>query len=118
MSEILLNDILKIPKEEIVNYKVKFNVFNGEEEPLLVMSRSYDDILGWIGMVLVLIAYGLLSTNKIPNGKLYQILNLIAAIFMAIGLFPKNAWFSFALQVAWALIGIIAIIKIIKNEKK
>ena len=49
------------------------------------------DILGWIGMVLVLIAYGLLSTNKIPNGKLYQILNLIAAIFMAIGLFPKNA---------------------------
>ena len=49
MSEILLNDILKIPKEEIVNYKVKFNVFNGEEEPLLVMSRSYDDILGWIG---------------------------------------------------------------------
>ena len=76
------------------------------------------DILGWIGMVLVLVAYGLLSTNKIPNGKLYQILNLIAAIFMAIGLFPKNAWFSFALQVAWALIGIIAIIKIIKNEKK
>ena len=76
------------------------------------------DILGWIGMVLALIAYSLLSTNKIPNGKLYQILNLIAAIFMAIGLFPKNAWFSFALQVAWALIGIIAIIKIIKNEKK
>ena len=76
------------------------------------------DIFGWIGMVLVLIAYGLLSTNKIPNGKLYQILNLIAAILMAVGLFPKNAWFSFALQVAWALIGIIAIIKIIKNEKK
>ena len=75
------------------------------------------DIFGWIGMVLVLIAYGLLSTNKISNGKLYQILNVLAAIFMAIGLFPKNAWFSFALQVAWALIGVIAIIKIIKNEK-
>ena len=58
------------------------------------------DILGWIGMVLALIAYSLLSTNKIPNGKLYQILNLIAEIFMAIGLFNKNAWFSFALQVA------------------
>ena len=76
------------------------------------------DILGWIGMVLVLIAYGLLSANKITNGKIYQILNILASIFMAIGLFPKNAWFSFALQVAWALIGIIAIVKIIKNEKK
>ena len=75
------------------------------------------DICGWVGMVLVLIAYALLSTNKITNGKVYQFLNLIAAIFMAIGLFPKNAWFSFALQVVWGVIAIVAIIKIIINEK-
>lgn len=75
------------------------------------------DIFGWIGMVLVLLAYGLLSTNKISNGKLYQIINLIAAVFMAIALLPKNAWFSFALQIAWALIAIVAIIRIIKKEK-
>ena len=76
------------------------------------------DVLGWIGMVLVLIAYALLSTNKINSGKLYQVLNLIAAIFMAIGLLPKNAWFSFALQVAWGIIAIISIIKIMKKEKQ
>lgn len=76
------------------------------------------DILGWIGMVLVLIAYGLLSANKITNGKIYQILNILASIFMAIGLLPKNAWFSFALQIAWAIIGVVAIIKIIKKEKE
>lgn len=76
------------------------------------------DILGWIGMILVLLAYGLLSTNKIPNGKLYQVLNLLAAIFMAIGVFPKNAWFSFILQIIWAFIAIIAIFKIIKQEKE
>ena len=76
------------------------------------------DLLGWIGMVLVLVAYALLSTNKINNGKLYQILNLIASIFMAIGLLPKNAWFSFALQVAWGMIAIVSIIKIIKKEKQ
>ena len=75
------------------------------------------DILGWIGMILVLLAYALLSTNKITAGKLYQIINLIAAIFMAIGLLPKNAWFSFALQIAWGIIAIISIIKIIKKEK-
>ena len=55
------------------------------------------DILGWIGMITVLLAYALLSTNKIKNGKLYQILNLVAAILMAIGLFSTKAWFSFAL---------------------
>ena len=76
------------------------------------------DICGWIGMVLVLIAYALLSTNKIINGKVYQFLNLIAAVFMAVGLFPKNAWFSFALQVIWGIIALVAIVKIIINEKR
>ena len=77
------------------------------------------DILGWIGMVLVLIAYLLLSTNKINNGKVYQILNLLASLFMAIGLLPKNAWFSFALQVIWGIIAVVALIKMAsKKENK
>jgi len=75
------------------------------------------DIFGWIGMILVLIAYALLSTNKIKNGMTYQILNLVASLFMAIGVFPKNAWFSFALQVIWGIIAIIAIIKILNKDK-
>ena len=40
------------------------------------------DICGWIGMILVLVAYMLLSTNKINNGLLYQVLNLLSGIFM------------------------------------
>lgn len=76
------------------------------------------DILGWLGMILVLIAYLLLSTNKINNGRLYQILNLLAASLMAIGLFPTKAWFSFSLQVIWGIIAVISIVKIsIKDNK-
>ena len=75
------------------------------------------DILGWLGMILVLLAYALLSINKIKNGITYQILNLLAAIFMAIGLLPKNAWFSFTLQIMWGLIAIVTIIKI-KNKEE
>ena len=74
------------------------------------------DIIGWIGMILVLIAYFLLSTNKIKNGMLYQILNLLAGILMAIGLFPKNAWFSFTLQIIWAIIALVSIIKLKSNK--
>jgi len=66
-----------------------------------------------------LFAYALLSLGSIKNGKLYQSLNLVSALFMAIGLFPKNAWFSFALQIAWAVIAIITITKIIiKRNRK
>ena len=75
------------------------------------------DLMGWIGMVLVLLAYILLSTGKIKNGMLYQLLNLFAGIFMAIGLFPKNAWFSFTLQVVWALVAIISIVKLRQANK-
>ena len=75
------------------------------------------DIIGWIGMILVLLAYTMLSTNKIKNGLLYQIMNLLAGVFMAIGLFPKNAWFSFTLQVIWSLVAIAAIIKIKRSNK-
>ena len=75
------------------------------------------NIFGWIGMILVLFTYFLLSTNKISNGKLYQFLNLIASIFMGIGIFPTKAWFSFCLQVAWGTIAIISLYKIIKKEK-
>ena len=77
------------------------------------------DIIGWIGSVLVVLAYLLLSTKKIKPGLNYQLLNLFSAILMAIGLFPRNAWFSFALQIAWGLIAIFAIIKItMKRENK
>lgn len=77
---------------------------------------DFFDVIGWIGMVLVLIDYILLSINKIDNGKLYQILNLVAATLMAIGLFPKQAWFSFTLQIVWGIIAIISMIKMSKHK--
>ena len=82
------------------------------------MNELFFDIIGWVGMILVLIAYILLSTNKLKNGYTYQILNFLAALLMAIGLFPKNAWFSFTLQVVWGLVAIIAIIKLKIHPKK
>lgn len=74
-------------------------------------------ICGWIGMIMILTAYLLLSFKKIKMGKLYQCLNLIASILMAIGLFPSNAWFSFALQVIWGIIAVISLIKLNRKRK-
>ncbi len=73
------------------------------------------DIIGWIGSILVVLAYFLLSTKKIKPGLTYQLLNLFAAALMAIGLFPRNAWFSFAVQIVWAIVAIFAIVKMKKK---
>lgn len=72
------------------------------------------DIVGWIGMILVLAAYILLSLKKIENGKLYQILNFVASILMIIALYPKDAWFSIVLNVIWSIVALIALIKLRK----
>lgn len=82
------------------------------------MDAIFFDIIGWIGMVFVLVAYLLLSFGKIKNGYTYQFLNLAAGILMAVGLFPKNAWFSFTLQVVWSLIAIVSIIKLSNKKPK
>ena len=76
------------------------------------------DVIGWIGSIMVVLAYFLFSTKRIKPGLIYQLLNFLAATLMAIGLFPRNAWFSFAVQIVWALVAIFAIIKMKKNLKK
>ena len=48
MSEILLNDILKIPENEIKNYKIRFMVNNGYIEPLTIMTQNSNELLDWI----------------------------------------------------------------------
>ena len=75
------------------------------------------DVVGWVGMVLVLSAYLLLSTGRIKNGYKYQMMNFLAGVCMAIGLFPKKAWFSFVLQIAWAGIAVGAMMKLGRKKK-
>ena len=48
MNEIMLNDILKIPHNEIQDYKIRFIVSNGYDEPLVTMSRNFNWLLNWI----------------------------------------------------------------------
>ena len=72
------------------------------------------DVIGWCGAALVLITYMLISTKRIKNGYLYHTLNLLAGLFLAIGLLPKNAWFSFSLQIILIIIAIIGLIKVKK----
>lgn len=77
------------------------------------------DICGWIGMILILVDYALLSLKKIENDVVYHLINLMGAAFMALGLFPKGAWFSFWLEIIWGAIAIYAIIRLTnKNNKK
>lgn len=69
------------------------------------------EILGWIGVVAILIAYAAVSAKR-WNGDsiIYQMLNLIGSMLVIVNSFYNHAYPSVAINVAWILIATYALI--------
>ena len=60
------------------------------------------DVLGWVGTVLYLVAYALVSVKKVEGDSfLYQGLNIVAGILLVINTFYWRAYPSLGLNAAW-----------------
>lgn len=69
------------------------------------------DILGWIGSVEVLIAYGLNVANRLKSNSLtYILLNLTGGIFLIIYSFYYSAFANTFINVVWAVVAIGAMV--------
>ncbi len=69
-------------------------------------------IIGWAGTILLILAYGLNSLGYIESSNiLYPILNLIAAILLAIRVWVDRNWSNLFLEAFWGAIAIVSIIK-------
>ncbi|MCB0490720.1 MAG: hypothetical protein R2820_01120 [Cyclobacteriaceae bacterium] len=76
------------------------------------------DIIGWIGSVEVILAYGLNSYQKIKSDSLvFQILNVTGAAFLIINTVYYGAFPSAFINVVWVLIAIPAIFKILRKKQ-
>ena len=70
-------------------------------------------LLGIAGVVVNLIAYGLLSSGRLGATDLrYQLMNIMGTIGILLSLFVQWNLSSFVLNVAWLLIGIVGVIRI------
>jgi len=68
------------------------------------------DIVGWIGVAALLIAYGLVSTKKLEGDSfIYQFLNLIGSALLIINSFFYGAFPSVGVNVAWVGIALFAL---------
>lgn len=68
------------------------------------------DALGWVGMVLLLAAYGLLTAGRLrASGVRYQLANLVGGSLLMINTAYHGAWPSAALNLVWFGIGAIGI---------
>lgn len=73
-------------------------------------------ILGWVGSVAVIAAYGLNSMQKLKSDSLaFQLLNLTGAVLLIINSVFKEAYPFTFINSVWAVIAILAIFKIFRK---
>ena len=76
------------------------------------------NLIGWAGVVLLIIAYGSVSTKRCQgNSTLYQTLNIIGALMLIINSFYFGAYPSVGVNAVWVGIGLFTLIKAVKNAK-
>ncbi len=77
------------------------------------------DVIGWIGSVEVIAAYGLNSYQKIKsNSLLFQALNLTGGFFLIINTIYYHAYPSAFINVVWVIIASIAVVQLFRKGKK
>lgn len=70
------------------------------------------EIVGWVGTVLIVVAYFLVSTERLkPKAISYTLMNLFGAVFIGINVFAHQAWPTLALEIVWGGVAIISLLK-------
>lgn len=68
------------------------------------------DVLGWLGTILYLVAYALISLKKVEgDSNLYQGINIVAGIFLITNTLYWRAYPSSALNLAWIGIAVFTL---------
>ncbi len=74
-------------------------------------------IIGWLGMIFIILAYFLLSTKRLKsNSVIYNLLNFFGALGILVNTFVTRSWPSVALNGIMMGIAIYAIAKKIKTK--
>lgn len=84
----------------------------------LTLIARISDVVGIIGVVLILIAYYMLSVGRwMSNSYLYQILNFIGAWFILFSLYYHWNTASVLIEIAWIIISMMGVYRIYKAKK-
>ncbi len=77
------------------------------------------EIIGWLGMVLLLANFGLASCNILKDTATpYHLLNLLGAIGVMINAFDKKVMAVGFVEVAWSLIALVGIVNVYRYARR
>lgn len=75
------------------------------------------DIIGWVGGVLVLVAFALISTGRVDkNNTLYHWINILGALCLIVNTGYLKAYPSMAVNVVWVAVAVFALFRIKKTS--
>jgi hypothetical protein len=70
------------------------------------------DLTGWVGAVLLLLAYALVSSRKLAGDSVrFQLLNLSGGLLLAANSAYHGALPSVAVNAVWIVIGVVALLR-------
>lgn len=75
------------------------------------------DLLGWVGALGILAAYGLLTVGRWRSESLrYQGANTVAAVALVVWAVSIGAWQSVLLNVVWAAVGLVGVVRALRHR--
>lgn len=76
------------------------------------MNLNWFDVAGFVGVVLIVIAYLLLQLNKLPSSApSYSLLNAVGALLVIVSLLFDFNLSAFLMESFWFLISLYALLK-------
>ena len=79
--------------------------------------HSLAAVLGWIGTGMLLLAYWLVSTERVTgHSPVYQLLNIGGSIGLGLAAMAGGVWSSVALNAIWGVIGAVALVQALHHR--
>ncbi|WP_441429952.1 CBU_0592 family membrane protein [Arthrobacter sp. 2RAF6] len=75
------------------------------------------ELSGWLGALAVLAGYASFSLGWIANGRIFQACNLLGSAALMLNGLYHDAWPSVSLNIAWATISCVALIRALRAER-
>lgn len=70
------------------------------------------EIVGWVGTALIVGAYFLNSRKLLPSeNALYQVMNLVGALFVGAKMLRSQEWSTLTLQLVWIVIALSSLVR-------
>jgi hypothetical protein len=75
------------------------------------------ELIGWIGVAILVATYALLSLERLKPSFLFQALNLVGATAVGMSALMRGAYAAAGLEGAWFIIASLAIVRLLRKTK-